>query len=127
MPKAELPSDQDPIVTTTLTTFDGLVITTKAYALEDTQYFALEARFDAPVNPDGEESAVDEQESADPDTTQDDSLQDSVVTGTESETYDASEQARDISARTNGWLYRIPSYKSKQLTKTMDDLLKSSE
>jgi len=106
--------DAEADVTTAYRTQDGLVVTLGRHLLDEESWFAIEAGAEPPA----EEAAVEPDESADG--------EDAGETGDEEAgpaTPSPEERAAEINATTSGWLYRLPDYKSEQLTKRWEDLL----
>ena len=118
-------SDELPEETTrtTFRTFDGLVVTATSYTRDGEQWVRFEAGVEPEAEAGNDEEAGDEgadaAPSGDAETAETDSADESD-TGAE-----ARAEAERINARVSGWEYRIPSYLFGQLTRRMEDLLRT--
>ena len=94
-------------------TFDGLVIETRTYRLEEQMTVAFRARADQSLasrfQVDIDSSTAEGEE-----TSQTDELSFSVTV----------DEAEKLNTKLGPWLYTLPSYKADQLVKRLDDLLK---
>lgn len=88
------PADSE-FVVARVETFNGLIVESRAYAVEDGIRVSFSASAGTPISAEAEELQPDE-----------------IAT---------------LNQRLGSWIYTLPSYKTDQLTKRMDDLLKAEE
>ncbi|MGI9302756.1 MAG: DUF4340 domain-containing protein [Gammaproteobacteria bacterium] len=119
---SEISVDEKEPVETVVSTFDGLVVTGKAFELDGKQHAAFAAKFDAEQaqrfseEPHGEEEPSGENAEG--------------KTGDQASAADhdkIKKEAEQINARLGDWVFQIPNFKYENLTKKMDDLLKPLE
>lgn len=116
--------------TAVYTTFNGLRLTVESTTAENGTWIALhaeavpaEAEAETAGEPEGAEPA---EQDAEPSAQQEtEPAEESPAE--ETDTPDPAEQAGTINARVSGWEYRIPQYKTSQLTRRWEDLLADSE
>ncbi len=98
-----------PLTVTEFRMFDGLVVTAESIERNGEAWVALRAEFDAPDGaPSSDEIPPGEEEASPPEG------------GTDIEA-----EAQELDQRLNGWRYRIATYQFDQMTRRMDDLLRS--
>lgn len=108
--------DAEATTVTTVTTFDGLVVTASLFNGENDEHWVGFTATAMPI----EEAAAAPSEGEEP--AEGEGGVD--ITGS---VVDAAEQAEAINVRVAGWQYRLPTYKANQLIRRWDDLLKSEE
>lgn len=106
--------DAEPDVTAVYRTRDGLVVTLERHPVDEGAWYTIEAGAAAPA-------AEPPPETGDP--SDDDTAEDGRSGEDGTETPPPEERAAAINAKTSGWLYRLPEFKSEQLTKRWEDLL----
>ena len=99
---------------TTITTFDGLVVSAVSGSVEGLTYTRFSAQFDAAA------AAAEEEEQDAGDDKEDETPEEADQPGTERE-------AADLNARLNTWGYVLPEYKLSQLTKRFEELVQPIE
>ncbi len=115
-PAVEVIPDQT--ISSQYRTFDGLVVDVSAWQDGDDYWITLSASHEAPVV---------QQESA-----EETAVAESSIEQTEAETIrntpeQVSARVDQINQLTEGWAYKIPSYKYGNMTRAMEDLLKPAE
>ena len=107
----------------TFRTFDGLVVTATAFTRDDEQWVRFEAGVEEPA---ADEASADETNGADADESAAADAEGAQADAADDDGgVDAAEEAERINARVSGWEYRIPSYLFGQLTRRMEDLLRT--
>ena len=115
--------DKEP-VETVVRTFDGLVVTSKAFELDGKQYAAFAATFDKGTAQRFSEESNNKEDSGEesPEDKADDKASISAAASDE-----IKKEAEQINTRLKGWVFQIANFKYESLTKKMEDLLKPLE
>ena len=118
------------VTTTTFTTFDGLQIVVRTGSLDEQTWMSFEASVVTSLltadtsQDDAEATAADSSESPEPELTET-IIDDAEQLPDASDPRSPEDEAATINARTGGWLYRVAAYKSDQLTRRWEDLLRA--
>lgn len=118
--------DAKPAASTTISTFDGLVVELDGWTRDDKHFVALKTAFDParadrfklPTAP-----AEDPEGAPEADAQETETANSSKSDAGGPATPDVSAQAQSVNERVTDWVYEIPSYKYEQIFKPLEDLL----
>ena len=117
-------AEAKPLRRSTVETFDGLVAHIDEFEADDKTYARFDFSYDASlVHPDAAKAAAASAEAKEPPPIPGTEAKQPAAETTPKETVE--QEAARLKARTAGWVYELPDYKMRMLTKRLDDLVQS--